>query len=293
MKQLLTTILILIAAFQGYSQDYVFRVMLNKGSNTYGSASSWEKLVTGTKLTDKQTLKLGDDSYIALLHSSGVTMELKESGEYKVSDLNSKISNNQSSLLQKYSQYIMDNISEEDQSRLNATGAVKRSIYDIDVYLNEYGEYYSNMQIFDWDDIEGVDSYIVTIRDKFDEEIFKKEVSRSEIAVDFSNPKLRSQELVVVYFDIKGEENTNSDGFGLKPINDERLTVLQTELESLKSEFKGETALKNLVIASYYEENGLYTDAITCYRKAMALSDDVDGMYEDFLIRNGFKDKTN
>ena len=91
MKKLLTPILIVLAISQGISQDYVFRVMLNKGANSYGTNGKWEKLVTGTKLLGENTIKLGSDSYVALLHSSGVTMELKDAGEYKISDLDAKI----------------------------------------------------------------------------------------------------------------------------------------------------------------------------------------------------------
>jgi len=294
MKNLLTLIIVCLIYVNGFAQDYVFRVMLNKGSNTYGSGGKWEKVVTGTKLNGDQAVKVGQDSYIALLHSSGVTMELKEPGEYKIADLDQKVAGNQSTLMQKYAKYIMNNITDENQSRLSATGAVKRSIYNIKVYMPEFGEYFGKEQTFDWADIEGVDGFVVTIKDKFDDEIMKKETAESEITFDFSDPKLKNEELIVVYFDVKGEENESSDGFGLKPLKDDRLITVKSEVEALKDELNNEeTPLKHLILASYFEENSLFSDAITHYKKAVKLSPEVKEMYEDFLIRADLKEKTN
>ena len=293
MKNLLTFFIVCLVSFQSYAQDYDFRVMLNKGDNTYGSGNDMKKVVTGTKLFDNEILHLGADSYIALLHSSGVTMELKDAGEYKISDLNQKVAGDQSSLMQKYAKYIMNNITDENQTRLSATGAVKRSIYNIKVYMPEFGEYFDKFQTFDWGDIEGVDGYVVTIKDKFDDEIMKKETTKSEVSFDFSDPKLKNEELVVVYFDVKGEESNSGNGFGLKPLKDDRLIQVKSEVDALKSEFTEETPLKHLILASYFEENQLLSDALTHYKKAIELSPDVNELYEDFLIRANLKDKEN
>src|SRR5690606_2140058 len=109
----------IVLSVSASAQGYVFRVMLNKGENSFGTSEKWEKLVTGTKLQADQSVKIADGGYVALVHSSGATLELKEKGEYTIKDLDQKISGSQSSLLQKYTQYIMENISDDDHHRLS------------------------------------------------------------------------------------------------------------------------------------------------------------------------------
>ncbi len=293
MKKVLIGLFILGITTSGFAQDYVFRVMLNKGTNTYGVGDDQKRLVTGTKLLSEYTVVAGEGSYIALLHSSGVTMEIKEPGTYKVSSLETKVASSQSTLMQKYTQYVVNNISDENQSRLSATGAVTRGFNDIKVYMLQSCKYFGKDQILDWESIPDANGYLVVISDKFGDELIKKEVKDSQIELDFSDAKLKNEELIIVNFSVKGEEIVDHLGYGLQPLKDDELVRVKGEVESLKSGFSDDTPLKHLVLASYFEENGLYSDAITHYIKAKELSTEVEKIYTDFLVRAGLKDKEN
>lgn len=293
MRSICLIIIGIVLSVSASAQGYVFRVMLNKGENSFGTSDKWEKLVTGTRLQADQSVKIADGGYVALVHSSGATLELKEKGEYAVKDLDQKISGGQSSLLQKYTQYIMENISDDDHHRLSATGAVTRSIINVKVYMGIYSEYFGKEQIFDWEDVKDAKGYVVVLKDKFDDEIIKKEVVKSEITIDFSDPKLKNEELVSVFITPKGEA-ANKDGYGLKPLKNETFLKVKSEYENLSNEINIETPLGHLVAARFFEEQGLTSDAITHHKKAIALApgvpDYVD-FYTQFLERNGLKER--
>lgn len=272
------------------AQDYAFRIMLNKGDNYFHSSDNrHEKLITGTKLLGEHKVTVAEGGYVALVHASGATLELKESGEYKVAELESKINNGQPSLLKKYTKYIMDNIADENHHRLSATGAVTRSIVGMKVYMMGYSGYFGKEQIVDWEDVKGVDAYVVVLKDKFDDELVRKEVELSEIMFDFSDPKLKNEELVSVFIAPKGN-TAKAEGYGLKPLKDNELMRVKSEFETLTSAIDLETSLGHLVAAAFFEENRLFSDAITHYKKAIALSpeiEDYEKSYFNFLERSG------
>jgi Tfp pilus assembly protein PilF len=54
------------------------------------------------------------------------------------------------------------------------------------------------------------------------------------------------------------------------------------------------TALNQLILAGFYEENNLIIDAIAAYEQAIKLAPDVTSYqeaYDDFLLRQGLRTK--
>src|SRR5688572_21910418 len=72
-------------------QDYSFKVLANKGSNEVKSGDTWSPLKTGATLKKGDELKLAENSYVGLVHSSGKPMELKLAGAHKVDELAAKV----------------------------------------------------------------------------------------------------------------------------------------------------------------------------------------------------------
>src|SRR5688572_17491797 len=89
----LTLVLALVLAVSFvFAQDYAFKVMANKGSNEVKSGDTWQPLKTGASLKATDELKLVDNAYIGLIHATGKPLEVRQAGNYKVSDLAGKIS---------------------------------------------------------------------------------------------------------------------------------------------------------------------------------------------------------
>jgi len=102
MKLILTTLsLAILLASPLNAQDYVFKVLANKGGNTVKVAdhsTDWQPIRTGATLNSNDELRISQNSYIGLVHASGKTVELKNEGNYFVRDLAAKLGNTRSSV---------------------------------------------------------------------------------------------------------------------------------------------------------------------------------------------------
>src|SRR5258708_24537157 len=116
----------LLLTASGYSQDYAFKVLANKGANEYKSGDGWQSVRTGASLKSGDELKVSENAYLGLVHASGKPLELKKAGSYKVADLAASVSGG-TSVLNKYTDFILSsNSAEAKKNRLSATGAVHR-----------------------------------------------------------------------------------------------------------------------------------------------------------------------
>src|SRR5688500_9610468 len=112
------------------SQDYAFKVLVNKGKNEIKSGNNWQQLKVGLSLKSADELKISENAYLGLVHVSGKALELKESGNYKVMDLAAKV-NGGTSVLNKDTDFILSTTA-PSKKRLAATGAGERGTEKID-----------------------------------------------------------------------------------------------------------------------------------------------------------------
>jgi len=279
------------------AQDYTFKVLANKGTNEVKTGESWAPLKTGASLKAGDEVKLADNAYIGLVHSSGKPMELKSAGSYKVSDLAAKIGGG-SSVLNKYTDFILSsNSAEAKKNRLSATGAVHRateSASTIKVILpeNQYAGIYNTVLSINWEGDKLTGPFIVTLRNMFDDELAKIETPESSIQVDLNDPKYATENAILVEVALKSDPKQVSKQHLVKKL----LPAEQEKVKKSLNEFFGEvqesTALNKLLLAGFYEQNNLYIDAIAAYEAAVKLAPDVPTYkesYDEFLLRVGLK----
>jgi hypothetical protein len=295
-----SAILVLVGVFAlnlaQAQQDYTFKVLANKGSNEVKSGDAWQAVKTGDRLKAGDELKVSENSYLALVHSTGKPMELKQSGSYKVADLASKVGTG-TSVLNKYTDFILSsNSAEAKKNRLSATGAVHRGLADIKVFLpeNQYAEIYNTNVIINWEATKGGGPYVVTVKNMFDDELMKLETPESTVQIDRANPKLANEDALLVEVKSKADGKTKSDQHLIKKLSIARQESIKKSLAELGNDVKEETALNKFIMAGFYEENKLFIDAITAYEQAIKLAPDVPTYkeaYEEFLFRNKLKEQ--
>ena len=105
-QKILFAVLVLASSIQLHAQDYAFKVLVNKGKNEIKSGSGWQQIKVGSSLTAKDELKIAENSYLGLVHVTGKPLELKQSGQYKVVDLSSKMKDGPS-VVSKYTDFIL------------------------------------------------------------------------------------------------------------------------------------------------------------------------------------------
>lgn len=303
MKSRFTLLLVLV--FTGniiMAQDYVFKVLANKGGNTLKAAqakSEWEPIKTGTALFDDDELKISQNAYLGLVHVSGKTMELTDEGSYNVKELATRLGNTRSSVASKYANFVINKMTEEDAADINkdhrryltVTGAVERGILDapISLMMPSSAEILNAKALIRWEEVEGAKAYVFTAKNVYDEVIDTYETETPEVQLNLDDTKFKGQELIIVRVQVKGDDQMYSGNYGIKRLSAVKADPINMELDQLKLSLDGETALNQLILATFYEENNLLIDAISSYEKALSLSPGVDQFqiaYAMFKKRN-------
>lgn len=288
---------LLLASSLTFGQNYAFKVLANKGSNEVKSGNAWMPLKTGASLQSTDELKLADNSYIGLVHADGKPMELKQAGTYEVSKLEEQLKGKGTSVLTKYTDFILSsNSAEAKKNRLSATGAVHRAIESSAIKLllppNQHSGVYNNVAVITWDGSKATGPYVVTLRNMFDDVLAKLETPETSIEVNLDDPKYASENAILVEVSSKADPKLMSQQHLIKKLTAADHDRIQQSLNEIMGEVAEKTALNKLILAGFYEENNLFIDAIAAYEDAIKLAPDVPSYkeaYEEFLLRHGLK----
>ena len=282
-----------------------FKVLANKGSNTFSATgSNWQPIKTGATLNGTDQVKVGEGSYLGLMHSSGRTVELKTAGIKNLKDVLSGMESSKSSVASKYADFVLSkmNQSEEDINRnhrnyLSATGAVTRGANSpIKLFLPSSVDVYSEQAAIKWTEVADIEdaTYKVTVYNMFDEVVMETETSDLGTMLDFSDEKLASERMVIVKVSLADDEEVFSDKYAIKRMDLESNEAVITELKELETMTEEKTAMNMLIMASFYEQNNLLVDALSYYQAAIELAPEVDifrHAYEQFVVSNALGTK--
>jgi len=286
-----------ILSLANAQQTYTFKVLANKGANEIKAGDAWQSVKTGASLKPGDEIKLGENSYIGLIHSSGKSLELKKAGSYKIADLASKMQGG-ASVLNKYADFILSsNSAEAKKNRLSATGAVHRagSMEDIIVFLpeNQYSSIYNTVAIINWESKSGNRGpFVITVQNMFGDDMIIKETPETTYTLDLNDPKLANEQHFLIQIRNKSDQKLLSAQHLIKKIQPAEQQKIKALLAEFVGEMNEETALNKFIMAGFYEDNHLFIDAITAYEEAIKMAPDVDTYkeaYEEFLLRNKLK----
>ncbi|HTH57600.1 MAG TPA: hypothetical protein VL728_16230 [Cyclobacteriaceae bacterium] len=275
-------------------EDYAFRVLANKGSNEVKSGDAWRPLKTGAQLKLGDELKISENASVGLVSKTGKPLEVKEAKIYKIAELIGKVGN-EASVLNKYTSFILSsNSAEARKNRLSATGAVHRGLDDISVQLPESGhsDVLNNIVIVRWHSKKFTGPFVVTLKDRFDEELWKTETSENFVEIDLSAPKLAKEFSIALEVAVKADPKSKSEQHYLKRLDAKKSENIKAELSKVSADLQEETAFNKYLLASVYEENKLLIDAITCYEQAIKMDAEnptYKESYDEFLLRNKIK----
>jgi hypothetical protein len=272
--------------------EYAFKVLVNKGKNEVKAGESWHNVKVGTSLKSTDELKVTENSYVGLVHVSGKPLELKKAGKYKVADLAGKIGGG-TSVLNKYTDFILSTNTTK-KNNLAATGAVHRGA-DFPLYLpvkDQNPRVYNDEIIISWDAEKVAGPYVVYLRSLFEDELQKVETKDNKIKVNLADNTLAAEENIVVMVVTKANANKKSDQYTLKRVSKVEKEKIGNSLNEISGQISEPTALNKLVLAGFFEQNGLLIDATTAHLQAIELAPDVPAFkdsFNEFLVRNGLK----
>ena len=137
-------------------------------------------------------------------------------------------------------------------------------------------------------------TFVVTIKNIFDEEIMKEEVVGNSINLDFTSEKMQNEEGLYI-IKVAAKENmdvTSGDGIAIRKLAGEEAAQYREGLATLKDEVAEDSPLSKIIYASFYEENGLIVDALTAIEEAIKMNPEIDDfkvLKKDIIERSGIK----
>ncbi len=278
------------------AQDYMFKVIVNKGSNQFRSGSSmeWKAISTGLALKGNDELKTVNNVYLGLVHSSGKTMVFQKMGIFKVFSLESSLQNIKKGLPSKYTDFVIENILTTENETDPGKGMRPRGEDEIHLLIPKIFEVFNREFIVSWNAYDGMDdaSYSVEIMDLFNEPLSSVSTNDTLVVVDLNRSEFQGQKLLIIRVYLNTEPKIKSADYTISEISEERKTKLREELDSFSDAIDEGSPVDQIMLAGYFEMNELMVDAAYHYHLAIQLApelEDVKKLYIAFLRRNGLE----
>ncbi|NJN28576.1 MAG: hypothetical protein HC819_22665 [Cyclobacteriaceae bacterium] len=277
------------------AQEATFSVLLNKGKNELGKPGKLNMLMAGSKVNPGDILKVQEGGYVALIHNAtGASVELDGKSTYTEEKLQQIIGEQSASVMTKYGKFLMEKMNPQDYANqnLNVTGAVERGKEDlISIGLPKVGDIYGNKAFVTWQRLDNIQEYVVTCKDKLDEVISETTVTGHSYLLDLDQIALQDEKMIIINVRAKNSDAFRSPDFGIKRMSLAEKATIDRALADMKKIPTSGNVMDQLLLASFFEQNDLLADAITCYNQAAIAAHQADGfdtIYNSFMARNGF-----
>lgn len=281
--------------------QYSFKILAAKGINQVFRKGNWSTAKAGTKLLSSEKIKLSKNGYLGLIHSSGKTLELKEAGEFTVENLEKKIVVGRSGFGSKYGKFVADGMFSANKNAnksYNKTGSISRNINNkIIVYAPLKMDALKGVPFsIHWNNCGAEHTYILTLKNLFNEEVFSKEFSSNYAIIDFNDASIPEVSGGIYLLEItsKTDPSFTTTANGVRVDNNYQIKLLESDKESeifdttdeIAKSIDKTNALDYMILAMAYEKAGLMTYAVESYYIAKQLAPDVrdyDIQYEEYI----------
>lgn len=301
MKTFLSILFVFLLSITSYAQEVVFKTLAAKGTcmlQRGDNPDEYVTITTGVKMyADDKIIITGTSSYIGLVSSDGKALELKKGGVYYVKDLAHALASNETNLAQKYLDLLVKDMSKVDDNtarNMKYTGSVERSLEnkDIVVFLPETTKISGNEASVQWFPKVEVTSYKITLFNAYEEKVFTQTTDQKTISIDFSKLDLKPGQIYRMYVEDAANPEKNSGFIALQVPTRSEMAKFETDLSLLKGEVPPNSAIGDMVIATYFENNELFLNAIPYYESAIAKEPSIveyQDAYNLFLFKIGLE----
>lgn len=310
MRKIMYTVLTLLFCLSfSLIAQHEFTVMAVKGNIEFKKTNndSWAKLKTGAKLTPEAKIKVAKGSYLALLHKSGKSLEVKKDGEFTAKQLQSSLNSKDSKIASKLTNFVIDNLTESKNTgydyreAMEATGAVERSLNAknlngpaafVELKTPRKVNFTTNTANLIWKDVPNEKNYIFSITDRFDRVVFTREVTDNKFKISKDDLNLESDEYYLWHVACKSDRSIKSPDCAFSFLSNKQIEAINREYKQLVEELGDEnSALNQIILGNFYEQHFLLNEAGKHYKKAVELEpsvEDYQNLYSQFLIRSNF-----
>lgn len=305
MKRILLFLSVLLMSTMLFAGNPEFKVKQVSGDAQIKKSGKWEKLSSGSSLAISDQIKLGNGSKVTLDHSSGKSINVDKSGFYSVAKLAAKAKTNKTNVSSKLASSLLDELSDSDDllasgnvnDNMATLGAVERAFNNkftsssIMASLPRSSYSVDNTVNFTWNPLQGATSYKFEIKNGIDEIVYSKEVSATELSVNLDEAKVPFDEC---YYWMVSSGDKTSEEFCIFRMNADQAASIKSEIENLKGELDLSNSLDNMILAKFFADNKIVTEATQYFEKAIELDSEVAAykvMYAKYLLSIGLNEE--
>lgn len=300
----IVAIMLLLFCGSALSQKGDFSVLAVKGMVQYQTSSGWNKVLTGDNLSATSKIKVGANSYLGLVYKNGNTFEIKNAGEFSLTDIANKLKSDKGSLSQKLADYVMNEISsskellasENYRNNMQTLGSVERAV-ELDLVSKRKRiqlrspfktDVLSDKVNLFWAKTDGVNKYKIVVTDLFNS-VYSTETSDTSIVLNVKDAKLDKD---VYYFwtvSALNETDMKSEESCVRFLSDSEVKEVNSNLQELLADIDENSALGRIIKATFFEKHNLIFEARQQYINAIDIAPEVDEykfLYMRFLKRS-------
>lgn len=285
----LTISLFALALALSVNAQKLFSVMAST-SATKGSTA----IASGDVLNAGESITVSNGGYLALIHVSGSTLELKEAGTFTSDALAQKLTTSSDGFASKYADFVMSNIAatSADGHNYDVTGSVHRgSSQDLALIAPSHIDMVKEIPAkLSWNKVGNHTQYVVYVLNLFSEPMFIKEVSDTTVMLDLSNTELADTTKYLIQVKTKDESYESDPSavvLGVKSSQDSQ--SIKTMVSRLSNELDSNSPIDNMVLASFYDSKGMRLNAENSLRTAVQLAPgvkDFERSYTKYMVNN-------
>jgi len=284
------------ATLLGQAAGYAFKVVASKGASELKTGGTWQPIKTGATLKATDEIKLGDNAYVGLFHTSGKPIELNKAGTYAVAQLEKQVSGGPS-VLNKYADFILSSNADEKKNKLSATGAVHRGTReDINVMLPSAPgmntAVFNSLVVVRWESQKTQGPFVVNITNIFGDPIARMETTSNSIVLNLNDKQFADLGSLFLEVTDKANPKIASPQYTIKRMTPAEQEQIKKAWNEVATELAEVSAMNKFLTAGFYENKNLIIDAIAAYEETIRLAPDVEFFkeaYNNFLVRSGLK----
>ena len=301
-KNLIIGLLLSIIGVHAIAQEAVFTILASKGTCIVQRAEnpdSYVPLESGLKIfKGDKIIVTGDESYVSLVTSEGKALEINKGGAFNTNKLEEQVNSNSNDVASKYVQYLAESLTKKNEQvnqQMGVTGSVERSWKksELFVYAPKNSKVFSNEVTVRWKELSGTSEYNVQLLNMFDEVVFGENVNSSQISFSILDLDLQPTEVYKLIISSLSDPAKKSSVITLEVPSKDEVAKMQNEVKDIQQAFDANSALYNVVLATYFDKSGMYLNAMPLYQKAIETEPEVEAyqdLYNDFLFRVGLGD---
>lgn len=284
-----------------FAQSPTVRVMTARSTSFSNDGAEWKSLRCGVQLQPTDQLKVETGGMAILVHSSGKTIEVKNPGTFSVSSLAGKAQSG-SGVAGKFAGYVMDELTKGDkkdarfQQNMMFTGATSKMsnstnklCLDSPNFTNvlggkvtlawkfcddtpKFGSMTGSQSKADnttdaTSSAAGSTAVILTITDSLDNPVLTETVDATTYSLDTKT--LEKGKLYKWKVQLKSKPRINVSDNSFRVLSDKESKQIESESTTIRKELGDSSAWSDIVTASYYEQNEIYSLALVKYKAAL------------------------